>query len=93
MKAVLKHYQSDEEHNFGDKALLPLYDGWTIVEIRAKDGRGWWIFLNEPYGTSTQPFSKYLRPFDEEGNLLPIELWKKVCDELNAKRQELICYI
>lgn len=93
MKAILKHYKSDEEHNFGDKALLPLYDGWTIVEIRARDGLGGWIFLNEPYGTSTQPFSKYLRPFDESGNLLPIELWKKVCDELNAKRQELICNI
>jgi hypothetical protein len=93
MKVILKHYKSDEEHNFGDKALLPLYDGWTIIEIRAKDGHDGWIFLNEPYGTSTQPFSKYLRPFDEEGNLLPIELWKKVCDELNAKRQELICHI
>lgn len=93
MKVILKQYTSESEHNFGDKALLPLYDGWTIVEIRAKDGRGGWIFLNEPYGTSTQPYHKYIRPFDENGNLLPLDQWKKVCEELNNNRKEIVCHI
>lgn len=93
MKVILKQYTSESEHNFGDKALLPLYDGWTIVEIRAKDGRGGWIFLNEPYGTSAQPFHKYIRPFDETGKMLPIDQWGKVCLELNNNRKELSCNI
>lgn len=76
----------DAEHNFGDKALLPLLDGWKVIEIRAKDGRDMWIFLNGIYGTSSAKPKTFKKPVDENGNLLPIEMWDKVCEELNKDR-------
>lgn len=76
----------DTQHKFGDKALLPLFDGWKTIEIRAKDGHGGWIFLNEPYGTSSESPKTFKKPFDENGNILPVEMWEKVCEELNKDR-------